>query len=168
MASNSNDLNKGEESLKSNDKRDVFPNDEDAENVKSVNNTSNFSDLNSVKNSEKCDDASLNDNFNIQDLQLVWSRLKSETSSTNSSIRITESNPEHIAKHDSRNESVIQSETKALQKSLQFCDKIVDACFKISNYVPDLSVEKNSAFWLNGVSLLNISSSISNCYTTFR
>lgn len=102
-------------------------------------------DINSAK-------ATRNSDF-YEDMNDLWTD-GNEINRTIPSTQIKELQPQDIAAYDNRNESVILSKTNALHQSLYFCDKIVDACFKVSNYIPDLSTDLNASFWLKEASLV--------------
>lgn len=87
-----------------------------------------------------------------KDLDDLWTTDGNETDRTISTTPIRELLPQDIAVYDSRNESVILSKTNALHRSLYFCEQIVDACFQVSNYIPDLSTDQNAQFWRKDVS----------------
>lgn len=88
----------------------------------------------------------------VSDLTDLWTR-HNQVYPTIPPTPIVELQPQAIAVYDSRNQSVILSKTNDLHKSLYLCDRIVDACFKVANYVPDLSRDQNASFWIKDVSL---------------
>lgn len=135
------------ETEKNYDENEVLPDDSSkvAENVENSNNTSDPSDLRD--DGSNLSDTVTNDLYDDID---DWPRLSEKSLIT----PLAALNPQDIAEYDSKNESVILSQTNALHKTLYFCNKIVDACFKVGDFVPDLSVDQNTVFWMNSVSFV--------------
>ncbi|CAF1080857.1 unnamed protein product [Adineta steineri] len=60
---------------------------------------------------------------------------------------LAEISPNDMIAYDMKNEQLIHDQTDALETSMIFCEQIVTAAYKVTEYVPDLSNNQYAAFW---------------------